>query len=94
MSDIPDAIMQAAKDAHAQFADSRVKDNLTVIIARALMAERKKALEEAATALVEMAQMTALAAKYADNAIGRSAGQFGAEVLRGAAAEIRKLGTL
>ena len=48
MSDIPDEIMERAKAAHAQFADSRVKDNLTVIIYRALMAERKKALEEAA----------------------------------------------
>ena len=42
MTDYPDDIMKAAAAAHAEFADSRVTDNLTVIIARAIAAERKR----------------------------------------------------
>ena len=42
MTDYPDDIMKAAAAAHAEFADSRVTDNLTVIIARAIMNERQR----------------------------------------------------
>ncbi|CAK7257526.1 MULTISPECIES: hypothetical protein [unclassified Shinella] len=41
MSDaIPADIMQAASEAHANFARSSVSDNLTIIIAKAIFAER------------------------------------------------------
>ena len=39
---IPDDVMEAAKEAHANFARSSVTDNLTVIIARAILAERER----------------------------------------------------
>lgn len=42
MTAIPVDVMKAAKAAHAEFADSRVTDNLTDIIARAIMAERER----------------------------------------------------
>ena len=42
MSAIPQDIMAAAAAAHADFARSTVRDNLTLIIARAIMAERQR----------------------------------------------------
>jgi len=42
MTAIPEDIMRNASDAHADFARSSVKDNLTVIIARALASERRR----------------------------------------------------
>jgi hypothetical protein len=39
---IPDDVMEAAKEAHANYAKSSVTDNLTVIIARAILAERER----------------------------------------------------
>ena len=46
-SDIPEWVAELAAKAHGEFADSRVKDNLGVIITRALMAaqERGKLME-------------------------------------------------
>lgn len=38
---IPDDVMRAASEAHANYAKSSVTDNLTVIIARAILAERE-----------------------------------------------------
>ena len=40
LSDFPPDVQALAKQAHAEFADSRVKDNLSVIIARTIMADR------------------------------------------------------
>lgn len=42
MTEIPDDVMKAAREAHAEFAKSSVRDNLTVIIARAILAERER----------------------------------------------------
>jgi hypothetical protein len=43
MSEIPEDVMKAAALAHADFAKSSVADNLTTIIARAILGEREKA---------------------------------------------------
>lgn len=40
--EIPDDVREAAEKAHAEFADSRVTDNLSVIIARAILSERER----------------------------------------------------
>lgn len=42
MTDIPEDVMKSAREAHAEFAKSSVRDNLTVIIARAILAERER----------------------------------------------------
>lgn len=41
MTAIPEDVMKRAKEVHARFADSRVTDNLTDIIARAILADRE-----------------------------------------------------
>lgn len=45
LSDFPPDVQALANQAHAEFADSRVKDNLTVIIALAIMADRAGRLD-------------------------------------------------
>lgn len=42
MTEIPEDVMKAAALAHAEFADSKCRDNLGVIIARAILAERER----------------------------------------------------
>lgn len=42
MSEIPEGIMQAAREAHADYARSSITDNLTDIIAKAILAEHQK----------------------------------------------------
>jgi len=42
MSEYPEDVMNAAAAAHAEFAKSSVADNLTVIIARAILSERNR----------------------------------------------------
>lgn len=44
LNDFPPDIRDAAAKAHAEYADARVKDNLGVIIARAINAERERCL--------------------------------------------------
>ena len=55
LSDFPPDVQAAAKAAHAEFANNRVGDNLGVIIARAIMADR--------AARIHLAGLTASQAK-------------------------------
>lgn len=48
MSEMPEEYLEKAREAHARFADSRVKENLTIIIARALMEAEARGMEKAA----------------------------------------------
>lgn len=74
LSDFPPDVQALAKQAHAEFADSRVKDGLGVIFARVIMADRaarQQRIDLAGLTIGQAAVLEFIAAYQRDNA-GRS----------------------